>query len=139
MQNTGFFGQGLGEAYVYLTHTGSKTWFFHNSYWSALVEGGWLWMILVVAITVLYIVNVFSGKKTLSAKFYVVQGAGVAIMICASRLGEVFYTWPWPAVWQFACWYWNANRVWAPAMMSRASKASTSELRFVMLKKPITT
>lgn len=95
VHDTGFFGQGLGEAYVYLTHTGSKTWFFHNSYWSALVEGGWLWMILVVAVTVLYIVNVFSGKKTLPAKFYVVQGAGVAIMICASRLGEVFYTWPW--------------------------------------------
>ena len=39
------------QAYVYLAHTGSKTWFFHNSYWSALVEGGWPWMILVVAIT----------------------------------------------------------------------------------------
>lgn len=98
VQATGFFGQGLGEAYVYLAHTGSKTWLFHNSYWSALVEGGWPWMILVVAITVLYIANVFSGKKTLPAKFYVVQGAGVAIMICASRLGEVFYTWPWAIV-----------------------------------------
>ncbi len=95
VQASGFFGQGLGEAYVYLAHTGSKTWFFHNSYWSALVEGGWPWMILVVAITLLIIVNVFSGKKTLPAKFYVVQGAGIAIMICASRLGEVFYTWPW--------------------------------------------
>lgn len=91
----GFFGDGLGEAYVYLAHTGSKTWFFHNSYWSALVEGGWPWMILVVTITLLFIVNVFSGQKTLPAKFYVVQGAGIAIMICASRLGEVFYTWPW--------------------------------------------
>lgn len=95
VQASGFFGQGLGEAYVYLAHTGSKTWFFHNSYWSALVEGGWPWMILVVTITLLFIVNIFSGKKTLPPKFYVVQGAGVAIMICASRLGEVFYTWPW--------------------------------------------
>mgnify|MGYP001738747486 FL=1 len=95
VQATGFFGQGLGEAYVYLAHTGSKTWFLHNSYWSALIEGGWPWMILVVTITLLFIVNVFSGKKTLTPKFYVVQGAGVAIMICASRLGEVFYTWPW--------------------------------------------
>ena len=95
VQATGFFGQGLGEAYVYLAHTGSKTWFLHNSYWSALIEGGWPWMILVVTITLLFIVNVFSGKKTLPPKFYVVQGAGVAIMICASRLGEVFYTWPW--------------------------------------------
>lgn len=95
VQASGFFGQGLGEAYVYLVHTGSKTWFLHNSYWSALIEGGWPWMILVVTITLLFIVNVFSGKKTLPPKFYVVQGAGVAIMICASRLGEVFYTWPW--------------------------------------------
>ena len=95
VQASGFFGQGLGEAYVYLAHTGSKTWFFHNSYWSALVEGGWPWMILVVTITLLFIVNVFSGRKTLPAKFYVAQGAGIAIMICASRLGEVFYTWPW--------------------------------------------
>ena len=95
VQATGFFGQGLGEAYVYLAHTGSKTWFLHNSYWSALIEGGWPWMILIVTITLLFIVNVFSGKKTLPPKFYVVQGAGVAIMICASRLGEVFYTWPW--------------------------------------------
>lgn len=95
VQASGFFGQGLGEAYVYLAHTGSKTWYFHNSYWSALVEGGWPWMILVVTITMLFIVNIFSGKKTLPPKFYVVQGAGVAIMICASRLGEVFYTWPW--------------------------------------------
>ena len=95
VQATGFFGQGLGEAYVYLAHTGSKTWFLHNSYWSALIEGGWPWMILVVTITLLFIVNVFSGKKTLPLKFYVVQGAGVAIMICAVRLGEVFYTWPW--------------------------------------------
>ena len=38
VQATGFFGQGLGEAYVYLAHTGSKTWFLHNSYWSALIE-----------------------------------------------------------------------------------------------------
>ena len=91
----GFFGDGLGEAYVYLAHTGSKTWFFHNSYWSALVEGGWPWMLLVVSITLIFIVNVFSGQKTLPAKFYVVQGVGIAIMICASRLGEVFYTWPW--------------------------------------------
>ena len=98
VQATGFFGQGLGEAYVYLAHTGSKTWFLHNSYWSALIEGGWPWMILVVTITLLFIVNVFSGKKTLPPKFYVVQGAGVAIMICASRLGEVFYTWPWAVV-----------------------------------------
>lgn len=95
VQESGFFGQGLGEAYVYLAHTGSKTWFLHNSYWSALIEGGWPWMILVVTITLLFIVNVFSGKKTLPTKFYVVQGAGVAIMICASRLGEVFYSWPW--------------------------------------------
>ncbi|PAK58310.1 hypothetical protein B9K02_12520, partial [Lentilactobacillus kefiri] len=47
VENTGIFGRGLGEAYVYLHHD-NKVWLFHNSYWSALVEGGWPWMLLVV-------------------------------------------------------------------------------------------
>ena len=58
------------------------------------------------------------AAKTLPTKFYVVQGAGVAIMICASRLGEVFYTWPWAivhAVLLYVCCCLNVNSVWVPA------------------------
>ena len=141
VQASGFFGQGLGEAYVYLAHTGSKTWFLHNSYWSALIEGGWPWMILVVTITLLFIVNVFSGKKTLPPKFYVVQGAGVAIMIvhpvwarCSTPGRGLLH-----AVLLCACCCLSVNSVWVPATMRQVSKALTSGLRFVMLKKPITT
>lgn len=94
VENTGFFGRGLGEAYVYI-HQDHHKWLFHNSYWSAIVEGGWPWMILVVAITVLCIIKPFSNAATWTREEIYIQGAGIALLICAQRLGEVFYTWPW--------------------------------------------
>ncbi|WP_146007770.1 ABC transporter permease [Brachybacterium sp. UMB0905] len=87
VEESGFFGQGLGEAYVVLD---DRTWFFHNSYWSALVEGGWPWTIFLVAVTALLIVRPFS--RTAPPGHFVTQGAGIAILVCATRLGEVFYT-----------------------------------------------
>lgn len=94
VHTSGIFGRGLGEAYVYLPNN-SATWYFHNSYWSALVEGGWLWMLLVVGITVFCIVRPFSNAATWTRDEIFLQGAGIALLICAQRLGEVFYTWPW--------------------------------------------
>ncbi|OAX67770.1 hypothetical protein A5N15_00855 [Rothia kristinae] len=65
VQTTGFFGRGLGEAVVHLLDssggTEEKAWFFHNSYWSAFVEGGWPWLISIVAVTVLVGVRPFSS------------------------------------------------------------------------------
>lgn len=87
VEETGFWGQGLGEAYVILD---DRTWFFHNSYWSAFVEGGWPWTIFLVAVTVLLVIRPFG--RTAPADHFAVQGAGVALLICATRLGEVFYT-----------------------------------------------
>ena len=94
VENTGIFGRGLGEAYVYLHHD-NKVWLFHNSYWSALVEGGWPWMLLVVGITVFCLVRPFSNASRWSRDEVYIQGAGVALLVCAQRLGEVFYTWMW--------------------------------------------
>lgn len=94
VQQTGFFGQGLGEAYVY-DFAGERTWFFHNSYWSAFVEGGWIWAIGVVAVTLLVAVQPLSSNKRQSLYQFVGQGLGIALLICALRLGEVFYTLPW--------------------------------------------
>lgn len=90
VEQTGFFGQGLGEAYVVLD---DDTWFFHNSYWSALVEGGWPWLIFLVIISVLVMVRPFRGQ--VPSRQYLAQGAGVAVLICATRLGEVLYTNVW--------------------------------------------
>jgi hypothetical protein len=96
-QEAGFFGDGLGEAYVNLA---DGNWFFHNSYWTALVEGGWPWLLLIVAATVLVTVRPFAGAVPFSQS--VAQAGGVAILICATRLGEVFYTSIWAIALGFA-------------------------------------
>ena len=80
VENTGIFGRGLGEAYVYLHHD-NKVWLFHNSYWSALVEGGWPWMLLVVGITVFCLVRPFSNASRWSRDEAYIQGAGVDLCL----------------------------------------------------------
>lgn len=95
VQNAGFFGDGLGEAYVSFVNE-RETWFFHNSYWTAQVEGGWPWLIALVGITAVVVLRPFSGKLTDSET--IMQAAGIAILICAWRLGEVFFTLTWVIV-----------------------------------------
>ena len=52
-------------------------------------------MLLVVGITVFCLVRPFSNASRWSRDEAYIQGAGVALLICAHRLGEVFYTWMW--------------------------------------------
>lgn len=86
-----WWGLGLGQAFVVIA---GDTWYFHNSYWSLLVEGGWPYLVGVVTITVLVGLRPFGpGERTYSGML--VQGATVCILICALRLGEVFLTIPW--------------------------------------------
>lgn len=102
VQETGFLGQGLGEAVVRLgttTEAASHRWFFHNSYWSAFVEGGWPWLVFVVGLTV------FLGLRPLARRRSargldrrIGEGAALALLVCAWRLGEVFYTTAWAVV-----------------------------------------
>lgn len=94
VQDTGFFGQGLGEAYVYDV-ADDRTWFFHNSYWSAFVEGGWIWAVALVAITLFVAVRPLSKNRGWNKYQVIAQGLGIALLVCALRLGEVFYTLPW--------------------------------------------
>lgn len=93
VQVTGFWGQGLGEAYVYDVER-QKPWLFHNSYWSAFVEGGWIWVLGVVAVTLLVAVRPLSNNDW-TVYQVIAQGVGIALLVCALRLGEVFYTLPW--------------------------------------------
>lgn len=97
VQDTGFFGQGLGEAYVYDV-ADNRTWFFHNSYWSAFVEGGWIWAVALVAITLFVAVRPLSKNRGWNKYQVIAQGLGIALLVCALRLGEVFYTLPWAIV-----------------------------------------
>ncbi len=88
--NAGFFGNGLGDAVLEME---GRTWFFHSSYLTALVEGGWPWLLFVVGITVLIMIQPFKNRVTRGELFG--QALGVALLICAWRLGEVFYTHLW--------------------------------------------
>lgn len=83
----GFWGKGLGEAFVEME---GRYWFFHNSYWSALVEGGWPWAVFLVGVTVLVLMRPF--RHDVPREQYIAQAAGVVVLVCAWRLGEVFMT-----------------------------------------------
>lgn len=85
-----WYGLGLGESVV---NTGAQSWFFHDSYLGLYVEGGW---VLLVAIVGLYI---WVGLRLFSATRHtyherIIEAASVALLICASKLGEVFLSLP---------------------------------------------
>ncbi|MDO5750278.1 MAG: hypothetical protein Q4P78_03625 [Rothia sp. (in: high G+C Gram-positive bacteria)] len=90
--HTGFFGKGLGEAIVPIDN---RTWIFHNSYVGAYVEGGWPWLLLLLALSVFVIVALRYSNTAPSRTNLIIQGAGVALLVCSWRLGEVLYTWQW--------------------------------------------
>ena len=90
VDDAGFFGMGLGEAVVPME---GRAWFFHNSYWTALVEGGWPW--LAILLVVMLVVSLRPFSSVFSREQLIGQALGIAILICAWRLGEVFVTLPW--------------------------------------------
>lgn len=104
----GFFGMGLGEAYVSFPDDPGSRWLFHNSYWSALVEGGWPWLLLVLGITVVFALRPFETRLTKPE--LAVQATAVTVLICAWRLGEVFFTLQWALVVGAAIWFWANAR-----------------------------
>lgn len=85
-----WYGLGVGEGHV--TVAGGE-WFFHNSYLVLLVEGGWVMLITVV--TLFVVVGFRFGSRTPRTPDAIfVEAATVAILLCATRLGEVFFTLP---------------------------------------------
>lgn len=98
--DSGFFGSGLGEAYIVFNDDPGKVWYFHNSYWSALVEGGWPWLAVLMAVTAFFALRPFT--RDLNPQEIALQASAVALLICAWRLGEVFFTVQWAIVIGFA-------------------------------------
>lgn len=91
VHNAGFFGKGLGEALAIINGSG---WFFHNSYWTALVEGGWPWLVVLLLITGVFVLKPFSGHRPDFTEAAIQAGA-VVLLVCSLRLGEVFFTMYW--------------------------------------------
>lgn len=97
VKETPFTGQGLGEAYV---HVQDQHFFFHNSYWTAIVEGGYSWLVFIVALTVFIGIRPFTSKLTKWE--FGAQAATITLLLCSWRLGEVFLTAEWGLVMAFA-------------------------------------
>lgn len=100
VQDAGFFGSGLGEAYITFTDEPYRVWFFHNSYWTLLVEGGWIWAAVIVGLTVAVMVRPW--KSELTHGQIIGQALGLVLLLCALRLGEVFLTLSWAIAIGFA-------------------------------------
>ena len=83
-----FTGQGLGEAWIRFAD--GATYFFHNSYWAVLVEGGWVYMAVVLVATVWLGIRPLRQGPPPSPIALSGEAANIAVLICALRLGEVF-------------------------------------------------
>ncbi len=81
-------GQGLGEAWVHLQD--GSTYFFHNSYWALLVEGGWIYLLATLVLTVWFCMRPLRSGPPPSLLARSGEAANLAVLICALRLGEVF-------------------------------------------------
>ena len=90
VEETGPFGRGLGSAFVEIP---PDLWFFHNSYWTALVEGGWPWLLVVLTLTLVALLHPL--RRRTAPALPLSLGLGVVILVTAGRMGEVFFTLPW--------------------------------------------
>ncbi|MET3708944.1 hypothetical protein ABIB17_003594 [Arthrobacter sp. UYEF6] len=85
-----WYGLGLGQGTVVIEN---RVWFFHDSYLALLVEGGW---IMLFAVLGLYLWFGFQPLSSLprTHETVILEAAMIALLICASKLGEVFLSLP---------------------------------------------
>ena len=81
-------GQGLGEAWAMLPD--GATYFFHNSYWALFVEGGWVYLVGMLVVTVWFGIRPLRPGPPPSLFAHSAEAANLAVLVCALRLGEVF-------------------------------------------------
>jgi hypothetical protein len=86
---TPWLGSGLGDAFVVLD---GRNFFFHNSYWSALVEGGWFLLTAYLVVIVWFGIGPLRQGPPPVPWVAAAEAANVAVLVCALRLGEVFGT-----------------------------------------------
>lgn len=83
-----WYGRGLGEAHV---HLDEATWFFHNSFWGLLAEGGWPFLVIVLSAYVVLGMRPFRHAVRTPSRV-AVEASTLIFLVCASQLGEVFIT-----------------------------------------------
>lgn len=80
-------GSGLGEAWVHLQ---SGDFLFHNAYWGALMEGGWVLLGAYLVVTVVFAIGPVRPGPPVGPWASGAEAANVVVLVCAFRLGEVF-------------------------------------------------
>lgn len=102
------WGDGAGEAFVLLPPE-EAPFFFHNSYWALLVEGGIPLLVLVVAAFAVGGFGIGGGMRATPA-VGAGQAAVIVIFLVSFRLGEVFFTVPSMLVLGAAMALWETER-----------------------------
>lgn len=103
VQSTPWYGLGIGEAYARLDER--RAYLFHNSFWTLLVEGGIIWLSLVLVATIVTIFVFRQKQQATDKRCLSAEAAMVALFICSWRLGEVMLTLPWALALGLALWY----------------------------------
>ncbi|WP_203567996.1 O-antigen ligase family protein [Aestuariimicrobium ganziense] len=85
-----WFGMGLTTAVATLPN--GRVEFFHNSYLALRVEGGWPMTILIVGMFAFVGVGLLSPRAVVPRRVKAGEAACGAVMVCAWKLGEVFFT-----------------------------------------------
>lgn len=93
IDHASFLGEGLGQAYVFMQN---DVWYFHNSYWTLRVEGGWIYLGAIVLLTVGLGLRLFNPIR--NPQVTLVEASTLGLLMCATRLGEVFLTTVWALV-----------------------------------------
>lgn len=86
-----WFGDGLTTAWVYLDN--GRFMYFHDSYAALRVEGGIPMMVAMLSLVVLYAGGLLRESRV-SPALACVEGAVIVVLVCAWKLGEVFFTTP---------------------------------------------
>lgn len=89
LEQTPWQGRGLTEAWVWLTDV-NRQW-FHDSYAALYVEGGVVLLGFILVVWVLVAGGLLS-PRTVSRGAVATEAALVAVLVCAWKLGEVFFT-----------------------------------------------
>lgn len=85
-----WYGSGLNTAWVYVY--GDRRMWFHDSYAALRVEGGYPLLISFVGLMVLVVWGLFDRKPKLSLEERALSAGAVVLLVCAWKLGEVFFT-----------------------------------------------
>lgn len=90
LERTPWYGLGLTTATAQLSD--HRVEFFHDSYAALYVEGGIVLTAVILVIYLITAIGLLSPKRRVPQLTLAAEAATITIMVCAWKLGEVFFT-----------------------------------------------